>query len=150
MGLRDARVGDSVEFDGAAATVTEVVTVREGSDAWLEIRLSGHPGAQWITVDTDEDDLLSVSAWQEDSTLLEAGPAIGKRKITLAGRKFSRFDDGNATYSSTDGSSGSVEYADYRDNAELVSFEREDNGPWTAARGRLVPFAFVRINGESA
>lgn len=151
MQLQGLKPGTTIEFDGSSARITETVTLTEDGWSWYEYRLSGHPRAHWLTVDTDDDDAIIVTAWQESPDVLAAvGSDVGDRKIILQGQKYSRRERGHATYRSSDSTSGTVEYVDYSLGGTLIGFERYDGKPWEAARGRFIPNAYIRVTSESA
>ncbi len=135
--LQHLRPGDIVLHQGRQLPVNGTVTVGRNNSTWQEHRLGGERNG-WLTVERDGNRLRL--------TLLDdARPSDGPPDATELredGTVYALVERGRAQFH-TDGAvdtppSGWLEYRDYADGAQRVSYERIADGPWVVARGRQI------------
>ena len=143
------RPGSHLSLAGAPARVEETLELTVDDFTWHSHRLTGHPDADWLTVEDDEG-TLSLTLWKDRPGLPERGEP-GDRNVVCDGTKLRRNEDGTGTYRSLpSGRSGRYAYADYRLGGTLVAFERFDDGAWEPSTGRHIPAFGVQVTGGSS
>ncbi|WP_181019705.1 DUF4178 domain-containing protein [Nonomuraea typhae] len=139
---REIRVGDRVEVHGVRSRVRGALHVSLQGQQWTEFLLDdGSRVARWLTVEvrqglvSGDPPHLEVLVWTEVPT---QGMIPAKSMIIMEGVEFFPVDRGTAAFRSEGDTGhpdrGLLDFADYRAaDGRLLSFERVQGAPWTAA-----------------
>ncbi len=146
--LTPDRIDPSVRLriDGREVRVLLTYDVSADGASWSEHQIEGHPDGTWLTIDTDDRYQLVASIWQERRDLIRSDVKPGKRHLEVDRRDYRRVEHEKGTYQARGKSeSGAYEYIDYEADADWLTFERYDGGPWEAVTGAAIPIESVVV-----
>jgi hypothetical protein len=151
---RTLRVGDKIEVLGSPVRVLGAVYVSWQGQQWVEYRLRDSARrVQWLTVEMrkgrtpDQPPHLEVLLWTDVPT---QGMVPARSSLIMDDVEFHPLERGTAAFRS-EGSThmpdrGLLDFADYRaTDGRLLSFERVQGQPWTAAYAQPLPPGSIGI-----
>lgn len=147
---RTIRVGDRIDVQGAHQRVLGAMFVSWQGRQWTEFLLRDRARRlQWLSVEVLPGDPphLEVKLWND---VPAQGMVPAKSMLIMEGVEFYPVERGTAAFR-CEGDTGTPErglldFADYRaTDGRLLSFERIQGGPWTAAYAQPLPPGSISI-----
>lgn len=136
--VRALKVSDVVAYDGRDWIVEGSIRLNQDGFRWEEHRLVDGADTEWLSVEDDEG--LEVVVWQRTPP---AGLEPGAPEITYEGQTYQLDEQGSAAFtaegSTGTATSGQMDFADYSDGDERLSFERwGSDGGWEVSTGHVI------------
>jgi hypothetical protein len=135
---RALKVADVVAYENRDWIVEGTIRLSQDGFQWQEHRLVDGADTLWLSVEDDEG--LEVVVWHRSPPgALEPGAA----SITHGGTTYTLEERGSAAYtaegSTGTATSGQMDFADYANGDERLSFERwGGDGGWEVSTGRVI------------